>query len=150
MGRWNYEVARKMTRTPKWHSGKEYACQPTRCKRRRFDPWVGKILWRCKWQPTSVLPGKFHGQKNLVGYGPQGCKELDMTEWLRTAQHSGTKRWIRCTIKLLVKMKNVSFILLKNQRSFLASLTDDTAKIQSKLSDSQIISQLISFLTLLL
>ena len=44
---------------------KEYACQPTRCKRRWFDPWVGKILWRCKWQPTSVfLPGKSHGQKS--------------------------------------------------------------------------------------
>ena len=25
-------------------SGKEHACQFRRCKRRRFDPWVGKIL----------------------------------------------------------------------------------------------------------
>ena len=25
----------------------------------RFDPWVGKIAWRRKWQPTPVLlPGK--------------------------------------------------------------------------------------------
>ena len=25
-----------------------------------FDPWVGKIPWRRKWQPTPVfLPGKF-------------------------------------------------------------------------------------------
>ena len=32
------------------------------CRRPRFDPWVGKILWRRKWQPTPVLlPGKFHG-----------------------------------------------------------------------------------------
>ena len=31
--------------------------------RPRFDPWVGKILWRRKWQPTLVLlPGKSHGQ----------------------------------------------------------------------------------------
>ena len=29
----------------------------------RFDPWVGKIPWRRKWQATSVsLPGKSHGQ----------------------------------------------------------------------------------------
>jgi len=29
----------------------------------RFSPWVGKILWRRKWQPTPVfLPGKSHGQ----------------------------------------------------------------------------------------
>ena len=27
-----------------------------------FDPWVGKIPWRRKWQPPPVfLPGKFHG-----------------------------------------------------------------------------------------
>ena len=27
--------------------------------------------WRRKWQPTSVfLPGKSHGQRNLVAYGP--------------------------------------------------------------------------------
>ena len=36
-----------------------------------FHPWVGKTLWRRKWQPTPVfLPGKFHGQMNLVGYLP--------------------------------------------------------------------------------
>ena len=43
--------------------------------------WVGKIPWRMKWQPTPVfLPGESHGQRNLVGYSPQGCKELDTTE----------------------------------------------------------------------
>ena len=41
------------------------------------DPWVGKILWRRKWQLTPVLlPGKFNGQKSLVGYSPRGCKEF--------------------------------------------------------------------------
>ena len=46
-----------------------------------FDPWVGKIPWRRKWQSTPVLlPGKSHGQKSLVGYSPWGRKELDMTE----------------------------------------------------------------------
>ena len=34
-----------------------------------------------KWQSTSVfLPGKFHGQRSLVGYSPWGHKESDMTE----------------------------------------------------------------------
>ena len=38
-----------------------------RCKRCRFDPWVGKIPWRRKWQPTPVfLPGKSHGQRSLA------------------------------------------------------------------------------------
>ena len=29
-----------------------------------------------------LLPGKSYGQRSLVGYNPQGCKELDMTERL--------------------------------------------------------------------
>ena len=48
------------------------------------DPWVGKIPWRRAWQPTPVfLPGKFHGQRNLVDYSPQGRKELTTTKQLR-------------------------------------------------------------------
>ena len=40
-------------------------CQ--QCGRPRFNPWVGKILWRRKWQSTPVLsPGKFHGWRSLV------------------------------------------------------------------------------------
>ena len=35
----------------------------------RFNPWVGKIPWRRKWQPTPVFsPGKSHGRRSLVGY----------------------------------------------------------------------------------
>ena len=46
-----------------------------------LDPWVRKIPWRRKWQPTPVLlPGKFHGRKSLVGYSPCGRKELEVTE----------------------------------------------------------------------
>ncbi|CAI9153447.1 unnamed protein product [Rangifer tarandus platyrhynchus] len=45
-----------------------------------FDPWVEKIPWKRKWQPTPVfLPGKFHGQRSLVGYSPGGHKESDTT-----------------------------------------------------------------------
>ena len=47
------------------------------------DPWVGKISCRRKQQPTPVsLPGKSHGQRNLVGYSSWGCKESDTTERL--------------------------------------------------------------------
>ena len=46
-----------------------------------FDPWFGKIPWRRKRLPTLVfLSGKSHGQRSLVGYSPQGHKELDMNE----------------------------------------------------------------------
>ena len=42
----------------------------------KFGPWVGKIPWRRKQQPTLVfLLGKSHGQRGLVGYSPWGPKE---------------------------------------------------------------------------
>ena len=45
--------------------------------------------WRRKWQPSPVLlPGKCHGRWSLVGYSPQGRKELDMTERLHFHFHS--------------------------------------------------------------
>ena len=60
---------------------KKSSCQCRRCRRRRFDPWVGKIPWRRKWQPTPVfLPGEFHRQRNLADYSPWSRKELDTTE----------------------------------------------------------------------
>ena len=34
-------------------SDKEPACQCRRCKRHGFNPWVEKMPWRRKWQPTS-------------------------------------------------------------------------------------------------
>ena len=46
--------------------GKESTCQ---CSWRGFDPWVEKISWRRKWQPTpAFLPGKFrgNGQRRLA------------------------------------------------------------------------------------
>ena len=65
--------------------GKEPARQCKRCKRRQFDPWVGKIPWRRKWQPTPVfLPGESHGQRNLAGYKDR--KESDTTEATEHAQ----------------------------------------------------------------
>ena len=39
----------------RWYSGKEPACQCRRHKTLGFDPWVGKILWKKKWQPTPSL-----------------------------------------------------------------------------------------------
>ena len=62
---------------PWWLSGKEATYQ---WRRHRFVPWVGKIPWRRKWQSTPriqvFLPGKFHGQRSLVGYGPWGRKRF--------------------------------------------------------------------------
>ena len=46
-----------------------------------FDPWVGKIPWRRKWQPTPVFfPGESQGQRSLVGCRLWGRTESDTTE----------------------------------------------------------------------
>ena len=47
---------------PRWCSAKKPSCQCRRHRRLGFNPWVRKISWRRKWQPTPVfLPGKSHG-----------------------------------------------------------------------------------------
>ena len=57
------------------------ACQ---CRRCGFNLWVGKILWRRKWQHTPVFfPGKCPGQRSLAGY--RDCKRVRHD--LETKQH---------------------------------------------------------------
>ena len=70
-----------------------------------FNPWVGKITWRRKWQPTTVfLLRKFHGQRSLAGYCPWGRTELNKTE------HSGTqKQNIHIDWSLLIVMTILTF-----------------------------------------
>ena len=69
-------------------SGKELVCQYRRFKRYRFNPWVGKMRWSRKWQPTLVfLPGESSGQRSLAGYSLWGHKELDMTEVIKHTAH---------------------------------------------------------------
>ena len=66
---------------------KESACHCWSYKRCGFNPWVGKIPWSGKWQPTPVfLPGKFYGQSCLEGYSPWSHKESDMTEHTRISE----------------------------------------------------------------
>ena len=69
-----------------WLRGRESTWQS---RRHELDPWVGKIPWRRKWQPTPVfLPGKFHGQRSLAGYTVHGvAKELDTTQQLNNSEY---------------------------------------------------------------
>ena len=56
---------------PGGSGGKEPTCRCRRCKRGGSDPWVRKIPWRKKWQPTSVfLLGESHGWRSLAGHSP--------------------------------------------------------------------------------
>ena len=53
---------------------------PPAVEETRFDPWVGEGPWRREWLPSPVfLPGKFHGQRILVGHSP-GITELDTAQ----------------------------------------------------------------------
>ena len=91
---------------PEWSfpggaSGREPTHQRQRCKGRGFDPWVGKIPCRRKWQPTPVfLPRASHGQRSLAGYSPWGHKESDTTqatERTHTHTHTHTSQNRACT-----------------------------------------------------
>ena len=85
----------------RWLSGKEPICQCRRSRSYEFDPWVGKIPRRRKWQPTLVfLPGESHGQSSLVGYSPWGHRELDMTE--HTCMHDRNQH---STVKIKKKIE---------------------------------------------
>ena len=65
-------------------SGSDGKASCLQCGRPGFNPWIRKIPWRRKWQPTPVLlSGKSHGWRSLVGYSPWGRKELDTTERLQ-------------------------------------------------------------------
>ena len=53
-----------------------------------FNPWVGKIPWRRKWQPDPVsVLGKLHGQRNLAGHNSWGHKQSDVSEQLSTCKY---------------------------------------------------------------
>ena len=76
----------KVTRLPWWLSDKDM-CLPSR--RRRFNPWVGKIPWSRKWQPTLVfLPGEpvDRGAWRATVRGVR--RESDTTEWLNSNKNN--------------------------------------------------------------
>ena len=67
-------------------SGKNSTCQCMRCKSHSFYPWVGKVPWRRKWQPTPMfLPEKAHEQRSLAGYSAKGYKERDTVRSRRSS-----------------------------------------------------------------
>ena len=64
---------------PRWYSGKESVCQRRRFKKLGFDPWVGNIPWRRKWQPTAV-----HLPENPMDRGAWWAAVHDLTKtWTR-------------------------------------------------------------------
>ena len=73
--------------------GIEHSCQCRKHKRHGFDPWVRRIPWRRAWHPTpGFLSGESHEQRNLVGYSPWVCRELEITE---ATWHTNTQMFLR-------------------------------------------------------
>ena len=76
-----------------------------------------------KQQQTPVsLPGKFHGQRSLVGYSPWGLKGLDMTKCVHAhiGTHTHTHTHTQVTIKgclLQTGFGNMKVLPVKTQWS---------------------------------
>ena len=120
-----------------WLCCKEPTCQ---CRRCRFDPWVRKIPWRRKWQPTPIfLPGESRRQRSLPGYSPRGFKGVGqdlatkqqqvspqrylnvlVTQWLASYRASGL-RWTKVEIA-----KSESHIVFLLQCSWVALASHDS------------------------
>ena len=68
---WAWLASSVLSGFPRGSVGRESTCIAGDCLHHRgcmFNPWVRKIPWRGKWQPSPVfLPGK-SGQRSLVGY----------------------------------------------------------------------------------
>ena len=92
------------------------------CRRPRFDPWVGKIPWRRKWQLTPVfLPGEPHRQGSLLGCSLWGhhslcsCKKSDMTERLTlSVLYRGSVSQSSQLFATPVKMRPFELVLIQS------------------------------------
>ena len=115
---------------PRWHGGKELTCQ---CRRHGIDPWVRRVPWRRKWQPTSVfLLEKSHGQRRRAGYSPWGHKESDTTERLthtHTHKHTRTSEFFS-TLYLIA-----SFQYIKTEITAVTGDLSDQCHLSERDSD---------------
>ena len=67
-------------------------------------PGSRKIPWRGKWQSTPAFsPGKFHGQRSLVGYSPWGHRVRH--NWVTGHTHIHFQEEQICRYKIFPKIK---------------------------------------------
>jgi len=75
-------------------TGVECHCLLWRCRRRGFNPWVGKIPWRRKWQPTPVF---LVGNPIPIGLQRVGCDwahRHPFTKWQKGKQKDKSRMWV--------------------------------------------------------
>ena len=101
----------------------------------------GKDPWRRKLQPTLVfLPGKFQGQRSLVGYTPLCGKKLGVTEYAQSTSFcslfSGHSRRSRIALLPLVEKNLIQFSLVQSLSHVQLFVTAWTAAHQASLSNT--------------
>ena len=100
-------------------------------RRLRFNPWVWKIPWNRKWQPTPVfLTGKSHGQRSLVG--AWGHKKSDTVKGTRMAWHG----WLHRNLQLALYTKSNPWYIhqISPSQVFLIFLNGNSVHIELKLN----------------
>ena len=94
-------------RLPWWLRGKESTCNAGVTGDKGLTPWVGKMPWRRKQQPTPVfLPGESYGQRRLASYSPWGRRVRH--DWSDLARSTAQNR---CTVSSSFKHVSSSRML---------------------------------------
>ena len=116
---------------PWWPSGKESACQCRRLKRHMFNPWVEKIPWRGKWQPTPVfLPEKSNGQMSLECYTVHGVIRV---------RHN----WATNTLTNMECVLLIFFLISLNTKHNIGYMVFNIFIIKNSIADNSIQPQLM-------
>ena len=95
----NYGWRPLLRHFPDDSAGKEASWQCRRHKRCRFDPWVGKISWRRKWQPAPIfLRNPMHrGAWRATVYGIARVRHDWMTEsWCQKSPSQADRTRVYC------------------------------------------------------
>ena len=72
----HWRCSTRIFRLPWSLSGKESSCQYQRSKRCEFDPWVGKLLWKRKWQLTAVFFSRTEEPGRLWSMGLERIRHM--------------------------------------------------------------------------
>ena len=82
--------SRALCGLPRWYSGKVSPANAGDARDMGSISGSGRSPGEGNGNPPTYFPGKFHGQKNLAGYSPWGCRESDMNEYVCACPHTHT------------------------------------------------------------
>ena len=93
-------------------------------------PWVGKIPWRRKWQPTSVfLPGEFHGPRSLVGYSPWGRKKTRLSDFTQFSYQERNQQRVKAGAQTTGPPENIQSSNFKQDTAMNFSQTAEYSRV---------------------